>query len=69
MTSYKEYKEEDYARRIGKQEKCLHVEKIIDYTMCSVCGKHKQTILIGEDTHKALVPSELLCSDSCLEVL
>jgi len=61
MKVYKEYKEEDYARRILKQSLCIDVEKITLYAVCGSCGKRKMKVLLGEETQKPIVPCELLC--------
>jgi hypothetical protein len=61
MTSYKEYKLEDYVRRCKKQSLCLNVKKITLYGVCGECGKRNMKVLLGEDTQKPIVPSEFLC--------
>ena len=59
--NYKEYRLEDYGRRVKKQSQCIDVEKITLYAVCGSCGKRKMTVLMGEETQKPVVPCEFLC--------
>lgn len=61
MTKYKEYKLDDYSRRVKKQSLCLNVNKITLWAVCGECGKRNMKTLIGEETHKPIVPCEFLC--------
>lgn len=61
MTSYKEYKLEDYVRRCAKQDRCLDVNKITLYAVCGDCGKRKMRVLEGKETQEPIVPCEFLC--------
>ena len=49
MTLYKEYKEEDDARRISKQIKCLHILKIRVTLRCLDCGSINTREVCRED--------------------
>ena len=59
--NYKEYKLDDYVRRVKKQSLCIDVEKIALYAVCGLCGKRRMEVLMGEETQKPIVPCEFLC--------
>ena len=62
MTSYKEYKLEDYVRRCKKQSQCIDVKKITLYGVCGECGRRNMKVLLDEETRKPIIPCEFLCN-------